>query len=76
MTEFVEIPQPSRFRISELFRDNNFIVPLYQRNYAWGTNEVEDFWGDLLELVKGYRNSHFFGQIVTYKNEQGDQEII
>jgi len=76
MTEFVDFPQPSRSRIGELFQDNKFIVPLYQRNYAWGTNEVEDFWGDLQELVQGRRNSHFFGQIVTYKNETGDQEII
>lgn len=76
MSSFVEIPQPSRFRIGELFRDNNFVVPLYQRNYAWETNEIVDFWEDLLDLVKGERNSHFFGQIVTYKNDDGDQEII
>lgn len=73
---FVEIPQPSRFRIGELFRDNNFVVPLYQRNYAWETNEIGDFWDDLLDLVKAKRNSHFFGQIVTFKNSEDNQEII
>lgn len=72
----VEIPQPSRFRIGELFKDNNFVVPLYQRNYAWETNEIGDFWYDLLDLVEGKRNSHFFGQIVTFKNDDKDQEII
>jgi len=76
MTSFIEIPQPSRFRIGELFRDNNFSVPLYQRNYAWQSNEIVDFWDDLLDLVMGKRNSHFFGQIVTYKNDDGNQEII
>lgn len=75
-TEFVEIPQPSVFRLANLFNDNNFVVPLYQRNYAWGAHEVEDFWGDLQDLVEGRHNSHFFGQIVTYKNAHGDQEII
>lgn len=76
MASFVEIPQPSRFRINELFHDNKFIVPLYQRNYAWGYNEVEDFWDDLQDIVDGHRNNHFFGQIVTYRNENNEQEII
>lgn len=76
MESFVDIPQPSRFRIGELFRDNFFVVPLYQRNYAWETNEIVDFWDDLKDLVDGNRNSHFFGQIVTYKNTDGAQEII
>ncbi|KRO29307.1 DUF262 domain-containing protein [Lactiplantibacillus fabifermentans] len=76
MNAFVEIPQPSRFRINELFHDNKFIVPLYQRNYAWETNEIEDFWSDLEDIVNGKRNNHFFGQIVTYRNNNNEQEII
>lgn len=44
MSSFVEIPNPSGFKIESLFRDNNFTVPLYQRNYAWGKDEVKDFW--------------------------------
>jgi len=76
MDSFVDIPQPSRFRINGLFNDNNFVVPIYQRNYAWGKNEVEDFWDDLKDLIDGERSSHFFGQIVTYKNNKEEQEII
>ncbi|WP_125580234.1 DUF262 domain-containing protein [Levilactobacillus cerevisiae] len=76
MDSFVDIPQPSRFRIGGLFSDNNFVVPIYQRNYAWGKNEVEDFWDDLKDLIDGERSSHFFGQIVTFKNGKEEQEII
>ncbi|MBU7527090.1 DUF262 domain-containing protein, partial [Lactiplantibacillus pentosus] len=76
MSSFVEIPNPSGFKIESLFRDNNFTVPLYQRNYAWGKDEVKDFWDDLQDIIEGKRNSHFFGQIVTFKNERGEQEII
>lgn len=76
MDSFVDIPEPSKFIISELFSHNNFVVPLYQRNYAWEKNEILDFWDDLLDIVTENRNSHFFGQIVTYKNKQGNQEII
>lgn len=72
----VDIPEPSRFRIGNLFQDNNFIVPQYQRNFAWEDNEIDDFWNDLVELADGRRNSHFFGQIVTFKNPDGNQELI
>lgn len=76
MLNFVEIPDPSRFRIGNLFQDNNFIVPQYQRNFAWQDTEMDDFWGDLLELSEGRRSSHFFGQIVTFRNPDGNQELI
>ncbi len=66
MSSFVEIPQPSRFRMGELFKDNNFTVPMYQRNYDWESDQIVDFWDDLVDLVEGNRNSHFFGQIVTF----------
>lgn len=76
MKEFIDIPVPSRFRLGELFKDNNFEVPLYQRNFAWTSNEVDDFWNDLVDIVNGERGSHFFGQLVTFKNENQIQEII
>lgn len=76
MSALVNIPTPSQFRIGELFHNNNFVVPLYQRNYAWEKEEIEDFWTDLQDLVQGNRSSHFFGQIVTFENDDGVQEII
>lgn len=76
MQSLVEIPKPSGYKIESLFRNNNFIVPIYQRNYAWQEDEVKDFWNDLQDVIVGKRNSHFFGQIVTFKNEADEQEII
>ncbi len=75
MSGMVDIPVPSRFRMGNLFRDNNFEVPIYQRNYAWQRDEVTDFWNDLLDLVQGHRSGHFFGQLVTVKHEDV-QEVI
>ncbi|WP_052000080.1 DUF262 domain-containing protein [Schleiferilactobacillus shenzhenensis] len=73
----VQIPQPSVFRIDSLFKDNRFLVPLYQRNYAWESSEIDDFWRDLSMLIEGDRTSHFFGQMVTFNNtEKQVQEII
>ncbi|WP_336402223.1 DUF262 domain-containing protein [Lacticaseibacillus pabuli] len=30
---------------------NNLAIPMYQRGYAWGVQEWEDFWNDLTEVV-------------------------
>lgn len=76
MTSLVAIPMPSRFRMGNLFTDNNFEIPEYQRNYAWKKNEVDDFWHDLVELTNGERNSHFFGQLVTFQNNSVVEEVI
>lgn len=46
-------------------------VPTYQRAYAWGKMEIDDFLRDLENCYKKRRLtnpiSHFFGQIVTIK---------
>lgn len=48
-----------------------FFVPKYQRNYAWDTDEVDDFVGDVNHLYQGRllgggaRQQHFFGGIVS-----------
>lgn len=76
MASLVSIPNPATHRMSSLFENNNFEVPLYQRNYAWGKQEVGDFWNDLIDLINGNRDSHFFGQIVTFNNNKNKEEVI
>ncbi|CAI2554837.1 hypothetical protein LAKU_13c00270 [Apilactobacillus kunkeei EFB6] len=61
--------------MDSLFRENNFNVPFYQREYAWKKDEIDDLWNDLMDVVNGYQESHFFGQIVTYSGEEVDDLI-
>lgn len=72
----VEIPQPATFSMDHLFEDNFFKVPMYQRNYAWENDEIDDFISDLSDIVEDEKNNHFFGQLVTFRSEDGRQEII
>jgi uncharacterized protein with ParB-like and HNH nuclease domain len=76
MKNFVEIPEPSRFRIGSFFQENSFLVPMYQRNYSWTNDEITDFWNDLNDIINESRSNHFFGQVVTFKNSDDIQEII
>ena len=47
---------------------DTFNIPFYQRNYAWEEENAESFFNDVIEVVKGNQNVHFFGQVVSYRN--------
>lgn len=51
-----------------------FVIPVYQRNYDWKTENCKQLYDDLVKIVKGKRKSHFFGSIVAVYNPQGDNE--
>lgn len=61
--------------MDSLFRESNFNIPFYQREYAWKKDEIDDLWNDLMDVVNGYQESHFFGQIVTYSGDEVDDLI-
>lgn len=58
-----------------------FVIPEYQRPYAWGSEEVETLFYDIWDfaITKGGligKESYFMGCIVSYDNDNGEQEII
>ena len=58
-----------------------FVIPEYQRPYAWTDEQVETLFEDLWEFtaISGgteREGSYFLGSIVAYENEDGEQEII
>lgn len=65
--------------ILELFRDNkaNFLIPDYQRPYAWTENECQTLWDDVFSFAFPSNNcddfdsendEYFLGPIVVFKN--------
>lgn len=78
----LNIDQQSVFR---LFSDekSDFLIPDYQRPYAWGEQECQTLWDDIFlfafpeEDCDKFKkdDEYFLGPIVTFKNE-GKQEII
>ncbi|MCD8128882.1 MAG: DUF262 domain-containing protein [Oscillospiraceae bacterium] len=71
--------------IKDLFQDkkSNFLIPDYQRPYAWGETECQTLWDDIFSFAipdEGKtefdsNSEYFLGPIVTYKNE-GRMEVI
>lgn len=62
-------------------KDHPFVIPEYQRPYAWGDDEIitlfDDLWDFSIERTKqGGAKTYFLGSIVSFENEKGEKEII
>ncbi len=72
--------------IFDLFSDKkaDFLVPDYQRPYAWDDEQCQTLWDDI--FLFSFPNNdcdafdeneeYFLGSIVTFKNDNGKSEII
>ena len=54
--------------------DKRFVIPVYQRNYDWKTENCKQLYDDLVKIIKGGRKSHFFGSLVSVYNPDGHNE--
>lgn len=54
--------------------DKRFVIPVYQRNYDWKTDNCRQLYDDLVKIIKGRRRSHFFGSLVSVYNPDGHNE--
>ena len=51
--------------------DKRFVIPVYQRNYDWKTENCKQLYDDLIKVVKTGRKSHFFGSVVSVYSPDG-----
>ncbi|WP_145928690.1 DUF262 domain-containing protein, partial [Termitidicoccus mucosus] len=62
----------------------NFLIPDYQRPYAWEEDECQTLWDDIFTFafpdndVNAFNKNdeYFLGAIVTYKNDNHQSEVI
>ncbi len=72
--------------IKDLFEDkkSDFLIPDYQRPYAWEEDECKTLWDDIFEFAIPNNNAddfnseeeYYLGPIVTFRNDDGKKEII
>ena len=58
---------PTRTGLLALLRNSpgsQFVIPVYQRNYTWTTEDVKQYLNDLDCVVKGVYSNHFLGIII------------
>ncbi|MCS5503504.1 DUF262 domain-containing HNH endonuclease family protein [Lysinibacillus sp. A4] len=77
MATTIEVNKQSVKQLLETGKVNKFIIPEYQRPYAWSDEQIQTLFEDLVEYTENNNEStYFLGTIVSYENENGEQEII
>lgn len=80
----MKIEQLNVKQFLETGREEPFLVPDYQRPYSWGEEEIVTLFNDLLLFTEGdvskknknSNDTYFLGTVISFKNENGEQEII
>jgi hypothetical protein len=65
--------------IKEILANDNYIIPRYQRNYAWGKAEISQLIKDIEEFFpkeNKEKKSYYLGSLVCFKREDGSFELI
>lgn len=79
-------PDLTSLNVSELFDETErYVIPIYQRNYAWGATEVEQLIQDIYDAAEQNKNGiqnhktdtdYFIGSLVVYLRDNGSYETI
>ena len=61
--------------ISQIWSDD-YVVPLYQRNYAWQENQIQQLLQDVYDNSKIPDSNYFIGSLVVLQRPDGVYEVI
>ncbi len=67
--------------ISDIYLDSQeiktYMIPVYQRNYAWEEDEITELIKDVHDSFKKDSNEpYYIGTLVTYKRSENEYEVI
>lgn len=64
--------------IGQIFDGSSkYVIPLYQRNFAWRQEQIEQLLQDIYEAFQNNRAGHYFiGSLIVLKRNNGDFEVI
>lgn len=61
--------------IQQFLVGKTFIIPAYQRDYAWTTVQVDDLFEDISEAI-ATGTSHYLGAVVLSRSHSGPYEVV
>ncbi|GAB3307922.1 DUF262 domain-containing protein [Hymenobacter tenuis] len=63
---------PKEYSIRELFGSGHYVIPLYQRNYAWTEQEVLQLIQDVADYAVNKPDTRYrIGTLIAYERESG-----
>lgn len=68
----------NEFSIEELFsQETNYLIPIYQRNYAWTKTEVEQLVMDILDFSeKKSTQNYYIGSLIVFEKEVNNKRVF
>ena len=68
--------QPKYYSIKELFGSDEYVIPIYQRNYEWGEPQITQLIQDIVDyIVKSKSNNseskprYYIGSLIAYERK-------
>ena len=62
-----------KFDVESLLKNNKFQIPRFQRLYSWESEQVSQFWKDLIDNIS---TNYFIGSMVTYSTEKFSYALV
>ena len=72
MYTYDEMIQPEEFSILNVFTESEYIIPIYQRNYAWESTEIEQ----LLDDINDSDGRYYLGSLIINQRDANQYEVI
>ena len=61
--------------VIDVFNNNQYVIPIYQRNYAWGKCEIDQLLEDISSFINN-NEEYYIGTLVVKKNNANKYEVI
>lgn len=62
--------------VEDLFKNEKYIIPIYQRNYAWGQTQIEQLLDDINSYNSENRKAYFLGNLIVNQRDTISYEVI
>lgn len=81
MSTTITVNKQTVSQLLEGGKSNPFVIPEYQRPYAWSQDEIDTLYNDLWDFTitdggSKRKGTYFLGSIVSFTNDNEEQEII
>jgi uncharacterized protein with ParB-like and HNH nuclease domain len=62
--------------VSHVFDNINYLVPIYQRNYAWGETQIVQLIEDIESSIDRSNKNYFLGNLIVNQTDNNVYEVI
>jgi uncharacterized protein with ParB-like and HNH nuclease domain len=62
--------------VSHVFENITYLVPIYQRNYAWSETQIEQLIEDIESSIDGSNKKYFLGNLIVNQTDNNVYEVI